>query len=183
MNIWLIILACVAVLASVGLVFELGNLDRANTEISILSNANTEFANNNEVLLRTSNLKSFENKKALDNFLNSAKTYSEFENEGYASKACISLMREAKEAGYWMGMTPINTNESSYWDAIVLDRKGDPDVSWRLWCVAVVGDADIYIIDAKTRENVVFIVTFNGDFAEYNKEITPSTIPFDRIGK
>ncbi|MFA5049083.1 MAG: hypothetical protein WC516_08720 [Patescibacteria group bacterium] len=184
------LMGLIILLASVALYYEHGNVVELSDVLMdkevIIQNKDNEISNltnDNIALIQKSNLKSFENMKALNRFLESAKTYNEFGEDGYASLACINLMREAKESGYWMGLTAINTTDTSLWKAIVLDRMGSDDVQWRVWNVAIVGDSDVYLVDAKDKTGVYFIVTFNGDFMEYNKEAETKLLPYDGIGR
>jgi CHASE3 domain sensor protein len=125
----------------------------------------------NEKLIHTSNLKSFENEKALANFLDTANTYVKY-SDAYPSEAIVYLMKEARGQGYWMGLTAINRTDESVWEAMYREKIGQgADVFWNVTGVVVVGDKDIYIVDPKDKTGYYFVVTMTGDFAEYNKEL------------
>ena len=137
--------------------------------IQSLNDSLTKTSNENIALKQTSNLKSFTTLKELQRFLKDAKAPKEVDSNTYASETCISLMREAKEKGYWLGITAVNTTDENYWKAYLRDRNGATDVKWHIFNVAIVGDSDIYLVDSQDISNVYFIVSVTGDFAEYNK--------------
>jgi hypothetical protein len=137
------------------------------SQISALNESNAKLVEDNVALQKISNLKSFENTKALERFLKEAKSISEYKND-YASVACINLMREAKEKGYWLGITGINTSDENYFKAMLRERQGKgQDVSWHCFNVAIVGDGDLYLVDTSDA-SYLFVVTVRGDFADYS---------------
>jgi hypothetical protein len=137
--------------------------------VSTLNNQITTLTNENIGLKATSNLKSFETKKALERFLSEATTPLKTDSKTYPSESCINLMREAKEKGYWLGITAINTTNENYYDAMKRDRMGAVDVQWHIFNVAIVGDSDLYLVDSQDISNCFFIISINGDFSDYNK--------------
>ena len=143
--------------------------------IQSLNDSLTKTSNENIALKQTSNLKSFTTLKELQRFLKDAKAPKEVDSNTYASETCIALMREAKEKGYWLGITAINTTDENYWKAYLRDRNGATDVKWHIFNIAIVGDSDIYLVDSQDISNVYFIVSVTGDFAEYNK-VTESNV-------
>ena len=149
-------------------VFRVANDANINL-IQSLNDSLTKTSNENIALKQTSNLKSFTTLKELQRFLKDAKAPKEVDSNTYASETCISLMREAKEKGYWLGITAVNTTDENYWKAYLRDRNGATDVKWHIFNVAIVGDSDIYLVDSQDISNVYFIVSVTGDFAEYNK--------------
>jgi hypothetical protein len=138
-----------------------------NSQAVALNESNAKLVQDNVALQKISNLKSFENTKALERFLKEAKSISEYKND-YASVACINLMREAKEKGYWMGITGVNTTDENYFKAMLRERKGiGQDVTWHCFNVAIVGDGDLYLVDT-SDSSYLFVVTIRGDFADYS---------------
>jgi hypothetical protein len=148
-------------------VFRVDNVSNVNL-IQSLNDTNTKLTNDNVKLQAQSNLKSFTTLKELQRFLKDAQAPKDVTSNTYASETCIALMREAKEKGYWLGITAINTTDENYWKAYVRDRSGATDVKWHIFNLAIVGDSDIYLVDSQDISNVYFIVSVTGDFAEYN---------------
>jgi hypothetical protein len=182
MKIAVIILAifatCLIFIAWLGWDFDFNaikSLEKADAQISTLNNTLTKTSNENIQLKTESNLKSFTTLKELQRFLKDAKAPKEVTDSTYASETCIALMREAKEKGYWLGITAVNTTDENYWKAYVRDRSGATDIKWHIFNVAVVGDSDLYIIDSQDISNVYFIVSVTGDFQDYNK-VTESNV-------
>jgi uncharacterized coiled-coil protein SlyX len=161
----------------IGLVWYSGNrlelleaqISSKSTQISTLNDTLTKTSNENVILKSQANLKSFTTLKELQRFLKDAKAPKEVDSNTYASETCIALMREAKEKGYWLGITAVNTTDENYWKAYVRDRKGATDIKWHIFNLAIVGDSDIYLVDSQNIEDIYFIVSVTGDFAEYNK--------------
>lgn len=141
------------------------------TQNTLLNNTISNLTDNITQLSKTANLKSFENLKALKNFLANAQAPKE--DSTYASQSCIDLMKEAKEQGYWLGITAINSTDESVYKAIAHNL--DPDVQWHSFNIAIVGDQDIYLIDSQDASWCYFLVTIQGDFAQYN-ETNPPTV-------
>jgi hypothetical protein len=129
----------------------------------------TKLLNDNTELYAKANLKSFENVKALERFLKGSETIKNSDPYGYASESCISLMKEAKEGGYWMGITAINTSDESIYSAMTRKLKGATDIQWHVFNIAIVGDSELYLIDSQEAESYYKIASMSGDFAEYNK--------------
>jgi hypothetical protein len=137
------------------------------SQVSELNDSNAKLVADNIALQKISNLKSFDNAKELERFLREAKSISEYKDD-YASVACINLMKEAKEQGYWMGITGVNTTDENYFKAMLRERKGmGDDVAWHVFNTVMIGDGDLYLVDAQDA-SYYFIVTIQGDFTDYS---------------
>jgi hypothetical protein len=142
-----------------------------NNQISTLNSQVTQLSNDNLALTITSNLKAFPTLKALQRFLSEANAPMNIKSTTYPSETCIELMKEAKLKGYWMGITSLNTTDESFYSALYKDRVNPRNnVQWHSFCIAIVGDSDLYLIDSQNVSNCYFIVSLTGDFAEYNSE-------------
>lgn len=170
----IIVLAIAFVGASVGFAVNriqaeeyMGKYYDVKGQLSALNDSNAKLTADNVALMKVANLKSFENTKALERFLKEAKSISEYKND-YASVACINLMREAKEKGYWLGITGINATDESYFRAMLRERNGmGKDVTWHVFNVAIVGDGDMYLVDTSDA-SYMFVVTVRGDFTDFS---------------
>ena len=179
-----VIFLSIILVVSLGIViFSFVTNDTLNTQLasektinSQLNDTNTKLTNDNIKLRATSNLKSFENVKALDRFLKTSTTIKNVSPDDYASVSCISLMKEAKENGYWMGITAINTTDESIYDAMMRRNRGATGIQWHVFNVAIIGDADLYLVDSQDATSYYRIATISGDFAEYNKDSNASNL-------
>jgi len=140
------------------------------SHISTLNDDNTALTNENIALHAKANLKSFENTKTLERFLKGSMAIKKSDPYGYASESCIELMKEARDSGYWMGLTSINASDESIYSAMLRRQKGYEPTTWHVFNVAIVGDADIYLVDSQDANNYYLLSTMTGDFAEYNKD-------------
>ncbi len=172
----LFIIVLVVLVASVGLgmwnYMEFNSkIVKLNTEIVDLNEENTRLVADNIQLVKSSYLKSFENEKSLERFIKASTTSKSFTSDDYASEACISLMVEAREKGYWMGITMENMTDESFWSALYRKTMERSSVKWIAYNVAIVGDGDIYFIDP-LEENTAFyyIMTMGGDFSKYSEK-------------
>lgn len=164
---------------------EIGKL---NTEIASLNNDNAKLVADNSQLAKSTFLKSFENEKALERFIKSSSTSKQFTGDDYASEACISLMMEARESGYWMGITAENMTDENIWSAIYSRSISRSSVKWYAYNVAIVGDADIYLVDpinSTGEATYYYIMTIGGDFNKYSESKVSDmpVLPYDRIAK
>jgi regulator of replication initiation timing len=143
--------------------------------VSELNDSNTKLVEDNMKLMTSTYLKSFENEKALERFINASVTSKSFTSDDYASEACISLMIEARENGYWMGITMENTTDESFWSALYRKTVERASVRWFAYNVAIVGDGDIYFVDPLQEAKYYYVMTMGGDFSKYsekdNKEV------------
>lgn len=138
-------------------------------EIAQLKLDNTQLTADNIKYMKQANLKSFSTVKELERFLKADTVDSEYVND-YSSPACIELMRRAREQGYWMGIVPLNSTYENLLQAMVSDRKIG-DVRWTTFCVAIVGDSDIYLVDPQNDEYTFAVMTMTGDFLEYTGKV------------
>ena len=170
--------ACVSLLVLLGVVGYLyydndKQLQKDNVLISMqaaeifqLNTEHTQLVADNVKYMKQSNLKSFATSKDLERFLKSDSTDQEFKND-YASRACINLMRNAREQGYWMGMGIMNQTPENLYTAMLKDRQYG-GMSWTTYCVAVVGDEELYMVDPQNDAYVFPVMTMNADWADYS---------------
>jgi hypothetical protein len=166
---FIILFFVLAIGSTMVIVPTLSKLNDFQSKISTLNDDNTRLSNENIELYAKANLKSFENAKTLERFLKNSPTIKASDPYGYASETCVKLMREAKESGYWLGITAINTSDESIYDAMLKKQYGTYDGTWHVFNIAIVGDADIYLVDSQDANNYYLLSTMTGDFAEYNK--------------
>jgi hypothetical protein len=135
-------------------------------EVSSLIGQNNSLLIDNTRLAKSTYLKSFENEKALARFIQASKTVKSFTEDDYSSDACVSMMKESRDSGYWMGMTAINMTNESVWGALLTRSKGGT-VKWMVYNVAIVGDADVYLVDPMDETGYYRLMTMGGDFKPY----------------
>jgi Tfp pilus assembly protein PilX len=164
----------VIVIGIMGLAFL--KVNELKTHISTLNDDNTKLTNTNAELQVKANLKSFENTKTLERFLKNSTAIKNADPNGYASESCISLMREARDNGYWLGITAINTSDESVYSAMLKMQHGITDIKWHVFNIAIVGDFDLYLIDSQEVGAYYLLSTIAGDFASYNESPKSSTI-------
>jgi hypothetical protein len=131
--------------------------------VSKLDVQNAKLLEDNVKLMKYSYLKSFENEKALVRFLKGSKTSKSFTENNYASDACVSMMEEARASGYWMGIMPINTSNENIWSSLISNYP----IKWSVFNVAIVGDADIYMVNPMEVDGYYSVMTMGGDFKNY----------------
>jgi len=142
----------------------------SETQIQALNNEITSLTNENIELYAKAHLKSFENTKALERFLNNSEIILNADPDGYNSEYCIALMSEARDNGYWMGITAVNSTNESIYDALTRRLYGATNIHWYIYNVVVVGDEDIYLVNPMKAPDYHKLSTIVGDFAEYNKD-------------
>lgn len=134
-----------------------------------IAQLNTDYAKlvaDNAKYMKQANLKSFTTLKELERFVKADTTDQEFKND-YASKACINMMVNAREQGYWIGMGVINQTPENLYTAMLKDRQSG-GMSWTTYCLAVVGDADLYMVDPQNDSYIFSVMTMNADWADYS---------------
>jgi len=137
-----------------------------DAEIAQLNADYTKLVADNVRYMKESRLKSFTTLKELERFIKADQTDQEFRND-YASKACINLMVNAREQGYWIGMGVLNQTQENLYTAMLKDRQYG-GMSWTTYCIAVVGDADLIIIDPLNDGYVFPAMTMNADWLDYS---------------
>ena len=139
-------------------------------DIAKLNADYTRVVADNVKYMKQANLKSFATSKDLERFLKSDTTDQEFKNR-YASEACLQLMKNGREQGYWIGMGALNQTPEGLLTAMVTDRKYG-GMSWTTYALAVVGDDQLYFIDPQDDKYVFPIMTMSADFQDYSgKEV------------
>lgn len=138
-------------------------------EIAQLNSDYTKVVADNVKYMKESRLKSFTTLKELERFVKADTTDQEFKSD-YASKACINMMVNAREQGYWLGMGVLNQTQENLLSAMLKDRQYG-GMSWTTYCVAVVGDTDLYFIDPMNDEYVFPIMTMSADWADYSGRV------------
>jgi len=134
-----------------------------------IAQLNADYANlvaDNVRYMKESRLKSFTTIKELERFIKADPTDQEFKND-YASKACINLMVNAREQGYWIGMGVLNQTQENLYTAMLKDRQYG-GMSWTTYCIAVVGDADLVIVDPLNDGYIFPAMTMNADWLDYS---------------
>jgi hypothetical protein len=76
------------------------------------------------------------------------------------------------------------TNEN-IWSAIYSRAINRSSVKWYAYNVAIVGDADVYLVDPVGDVAYYYIMTMGGDFSKYSESKVSDipTLPYDRIAK
>jgi hypothetical protein len=139
-------------------------------DIAQLNADYTKLVADNVKYMKQANLKSFTTSKDLERFLKADTTDQEFKNR-YASEACLQLMKNGREQGYWIGMGALNQTPEGLLTAMVYDRKYG-GMSWTTYALAVVGDDQLYFIDPQDDKYVFPIMTMSADFQDYSgKEV------------
>ena len=136
-------------------------------EITKLNTENAQLVADNTKYMKQANLKSFATVKDLERFLKVDTTDQEYKDD-YASVAAIELMKRAREQGYWMGMSALNSTQENMFSAMLKERQGlGDDVQWVCYNVAVVGDSELYLVDPQHDSYMMRIMAMSGDFLEY----------------
>lgn len=135
-------------------------------EIVQLNTDYTKLVADNAKYMKQANLKSFTTLKELERFVKADTTDQEFKND-YASKACINMMVNAREQGYWMGMGVLNQTQENLYSAMLKDRERG-GMAWTTYCLAVVGDADLYMVDPQNDGYIFSVMTMSADWADYS---------------
>lgn len=138
-----------------------------------LKSENSQLRDDNVALMHKANLKSFANEKELQRFLDEDDTNITFANSSYGSEACINLMRNARENGYWFSMLPTNTTDENILVAALKKMYGTYRGSWDVYAMTIVGDDSIYIVDPASDTRWFKLMTFGADFQDY---YTPKAI-------
>lgn len=143
-------------------------------KLSILYNENTnlkaensQLRDDNVVLIHKANLKSFANEKELQRFLSEDDTNITFANSDYASEACINLMKNARDNGYWFGMFPCNTTNENILVSALKKQYGTYTGSWDMFAMTIVGDDSVYLIDPLSDTRFFKLMSFGADFRDY----------------
>jgi hypothetical protein len=139
----------------------------------LLKAENSKLLEDNSVLMQKVNLKSFANEKELQRFLTEDDTNITFADSEYGSEACINLMRNARESGYWFSMFPCNTTDENIMSAAVRRNYGTYSGSWDVYAMTVIGDDSIYLVDPVSDTRWFKLMTFGADFQDY---YTPKVI-------
>jgi hypothetical protein len=141
-------------------------------DISRLNDENAKLVADNIKYMKQSNLKSFATAKDLERFLKADSTDQEYKDD-YASVASIELMKNAREQGYWMGMSALNSTQENMLSAMLKERQGLGDnIQWVCYNVAIVGDAELYFIDPQNDTYALKIMVMSGDFLNYTGKTT-----------
>jgi hypothetical protein len=135
-------------------------------EIVQLNSDYTKLVADNAKYMKQANLKSFTTLKELERFVKADTTDQEFKND-YASRACINMMVNAREQGYWLGMGVLNQSQENLYVAMLKDRENG-GMSWTTYCLAVVGDADLYMVDPQNDGYIFSVMTMSADWADYS---------------
>jgi hypothetical protein len=135
-------------------------------DIAKLNADYTRVVADNVIYMKESRLKSFTTLKELERFVKADTTDQEFKDD-YASSACIHMMVNAREQGYWLGMGVLNQTPENLYAAILKDRQG-VRISWTTYCLAVVGDADLYLIDPQNDTYIFLVMAMSADWADYS---------------
>jgi hypothetical protein len=143
-----------------------GMIHLLDEEIIQLNADYTRVVADNVKYMKESRLKSFTTLKELERFVKADPTDQEFKND-YASRACINLMVNAREQGYWIGMGVLNQTPENLYTAMLKDRQNG-GMSWTTYCLAVVGDADLYLIDPLNDNYILSVMTMNADWLDYS---------------
>lgn len=138
-----------------------------------LKTENTKLMDDNAVLIHQANLKSFANEKELQRFLDEDNTNITFANSNFVSEACVNLMKNAREKGYWFGLYPCNTTNENVLVAALKKTYGSYNGAWDVYSMTIVGDDSIYLIDPLYDTKWFKLMTFGADFQEY---YTPKAI-------
>ncbi len=166
MALWLATAAFVVYFA-----FEANNLKSqlqvSHNDNQLLKTENSKLLEDNSVLIQKVNLKSFANEKELQRFLDSDDTNITFADSEYGSEACINLMRNARESGYWFSMFPCNTTDENIMSAAVRRNYGTYSGSWDIYAMTIVGDDSIYLVDPVSDTRWFKLMTFGADFQDY----------------
>jgi hypothetical protein len=125
----------------------------------------------NAILIQKVNLKSFANEKELQKFLTNDDTDIKFAAYDYNSEACINLMKNARESGYWMGIVAINSTTDNLIVATYNRLKGQ-NIQFVIYLLAVVGDDTLYLVDPND-DTYYRIMAMAADFEDY---YTPKVI-------
>ncbi len=166
----IICLVIVAVVAGAGWyqVYDLsGKLQVSYNDNQLLQDENKQLSDNNTKLLTSVNLKSFVNEKELERFLKDDDTDVKYSTSHYASEACINLMRNARDKGYWMGILPCNTSEANLISATVSYQLGLSDSKWDIYALTIVGDDTLYLIDPLSDTSYMRVMKIGADFKYY----------------
>jgi archaellum component FlaF (FlaF/FlaG flagellin family) len=139
-------------------------------DIAKLNADYTRVVADNVKYMKESRLKSFTTLKELERFLKVDATDQEYKGR-YASEACLQLMKNGREQGYWIGMGALNQTPEGLLSAMVYDRKYG-GMSWTTYALAVVGDDQLYFIDPQDDKYIFPIMTMSADFQDYSgKEV------------
>ena len=152
------------------------NLQVSYNDNQLLKTENSKLLDDNSVLIQKVNLKSFANEKELQKFLTNDDTDIKFATSEYNSEACINLMKNARESGFWMGICPVNTTDENVLTATLNRIRGAYDGSWNIYAMTIVGDNQIYLIDPSEDTRWFKVVTFGADFQEYSTPKVKSNI-------
>jgi hypothetical protein len=77
------------------------------------------------------------------------------------------MMVNAREQGYWLGMGVLNQSQENLYVAMLKDRERG-GMSWTTYCLAVVGDADLYMVDPQNDGYIFSVMTMSADWADYS---------------
>jgi hypothetical protein len=152
---------------------ETAKLQVSYNDVKTLQSENSKLLEDNSVLIQKVNLKSFANEKELQRFLDSDDTNIAFADSEYGSEACINLMRNARESGYWFSMFPCNTTDENIMSAAIKRNYGTYSGSWDVYAMTIVGDDSIYLVDPVSDTRWFKLMTFGADFQDY---YTPKVI-------
>jgi hypothetical protein len=169
----LIIMACGIVYFAFAIQNEQTKVTAMYNDNQLLKTENSKLLEDNSVLIQKVNLKSFANEKELQQFLTEDDTNITFANSEYGSEACINLMRNARESGYWFSMFPCNTTNENIMSAAIKRNYGTYSGSWDVYAMTVVGDDSIYLVDPVSDTRWFKLMTFGADFQDY---YTPKVI-------
>jgi outer membrane murein-binding lipoprotein Lpp len=191
MIILVVVLGVMLIAGVAGVILNQNKVDDLNSRIqqldknvSKLNTDNTKLVDENIRLIKTSYLKSFENEKALVRFLQNSKTVKSFTEDDYSSEACISMMVEARTSGYWMGIEVLNMTDENIWSALLRRARDNASIRWMAYNVAVVGDADVYLVDPMDEEGYYRLMTIGGDFKSYyDIGDEGMKLPYDTLSK
>jgi len=134
-------------------------------DIAQLNADNANLVADNVKYMKQSRLKSFTTLRELERFVKADTTDQEFKND-YASSACINMMVNAREQGYWIGMGVINQTPENLYTAMLKDRQYG-GMSWSTYCLAVVGDAQLYMVDPLNDAYIFSVMRMSADWADY----------------
>jgi hypothetical protein len=137
-----------------------------NAKVTSLTIDNSKLFDDNTKLIKNSHLRSFVNEKELQRFLAGDDTDSQYANEEYSSKACIYMMKNARDAGFWIGLLPVNYSSTNLISAIAEKMKGS-NIVYDIYLITIVDDNDLYIVDPADDERFVKIMTMSADFEDY----------------
>lgn len=135
-------------------------------QVSQLNADYTKLVADNVKYMKESRLKSFTTLKELERFVKADTTDQEFKSD-YASSACLNMMVNAREQGYWLGMGVLNQTQENLFSAMLNDRKYG-GISWTTYCLAVVGDGELFYVDPQNDSYVFPVMTMSADFADYS---------------